>query len=276
MRRKPTNRHVVVHPKTSQIPPVKRRSRNRRFMVFMLRAFVILGCIGVLSYLSFQKVKNSLAQLEFFKIESVHVRGIRYLDTTEVIAASGVKTGNSLFSLQFGQIEKRLKELGWVYSVSWWFTLPNTLVLRIHERQPVAYIHMGSVYLVDETGAVLPVRIHRGWNIPLFVGLHDTLGQNKTRILTSASLQRMKTYFKQSVSMKKETARTVSQVEFKKDQTLVLRFESLPTQVEVQEKQLTAALQKFEQVILFVKKNGGVLPGYINLSYANVAFVQQP
>jgi cell division septal protein FtsQ len=102
-------------------------------------------------------VRSAARQMAFFRVRSVEVRGIRYLQPNEVLSRLKVDTLMSLWD-DLEPLRERVRHHPQVTGVTITRRLPGTLVVTIQENQPVALIQ-SSAGLVpyDSVGHVLPI-----------------------------------------------------------------------------------------------------------------------
>ncbi|HEY8833193.1 MAG TPA: FtsQ-type POTRA domain-containing protein [Gemmatimonadaceae bacterium] len=102
-------------------------------------------------------VRSAARQMAFFRVRSVEVRGIRYLQPNEVLSRLKVDTLMSLWD-DLEPLRERVRHHPQVAGVTITRRLPGTLVVTIQEDQPVALVQ-GSSGLVpyDSVGHVLPI-----------------------------------------------------------------------------------------------------------------------
>ncbi|HEY2592696.1 MAG TPA: FtsQ-type POTRA domain-containing protein [Chloroflexota bacterium] len=90
-----------------------------------------------------------------FQVRSVRVQGNQLLSREEVDAAASV-VGANIFWVNRADVAARLSQLPLVQSVQVSAALPDTLDVRIVERQPAGFWSSGEqTYLVDSQGVIL-------------------------------------------------------------------------------------------------------------------------
>ncbi len=97
-----------------------------------------------------------LRRADAFRVRSVQVLGTRYLAPHDVLAASGISRGASVFD-DPAPWRARLLRLPQVVDASVERLLPATLVIRITEAEPVALARTPELVPVTAGGAVLPI-----------------------------------------------------------------------------------------------------------------------
>jgi cell division septal protein FtsQ len=119
----------------------------------MLGGIVLVGVIMAAAW----GVRSAARQMAFFRVRSVEVRGVRYLQPQEVLARLKVDTLMSLWN-DLEPLRERVRHHPQVTDVTITRRLPGTLVVTVQENQPVALIQ-SSAGLVpyDSVGHVLPI-----------------------------------------------------------------------------------------------------------------------
>jgi cell division protein FtsQ len=106
------------------------------------------------------------------RVEDIRVEGGATTDRATILAALGAGPGTPILAIDPTRAEKRLEALPWVSSAVIERRLPNTVYVRLVERQPLAlWQHDGKIQLIDDAGTVIPVaRLDRFARLPLVVG----------------------------------------------------------------------------------------------------------
>jgi cell division protein FtsQ len=107
-----------------------------------------------------------------FTVQQVLVDGRRLTPPDALRAALAVETGTPIFGIDLAATRGRLEALGWVQRASIARRLPDTLYVRIEEREPMAlWQHHGQLALVSLDGEVIvDRRLERFASLPLVVG----------------------------------------------------------------------------------------------------------
>ena len=95
---------------------------------------------------------------------------------------AGVSEGTNLFAFSFADLQKELESVSQIESVSLRRKLPDTLIIKVKERVPVAQIIgrrvMSAPWMVDREGVVLPHR-RKLASLPVIKGLDMELQLGK-------------------------------------------------------------------------------------------------
>jgi cell division protein FtsQ len=119
-----------------------------------------------------------------FEVEKVEVRGVERMDELPVYNIALGQVDRSMLALDLPKVRGEMLKLGWVKDARISRRLPDTLVVDIVEREPVAvWQHGGQLHLIDVGGAVLQsVSASAMPDLPLVVGPNanqQTAGLNR-------------------------------------------------------------------------------------------------
>lgn len=127
--------------------PNKRKRRRRGGFGRLLRPLsVILAAVAVVAALTL-----------FFKVENIEVTGTGRYNADDIIAASGVETGDNLVLLDRYRVSQRIyTALPYITDVRPKPKFPNTLEIEVTETQAVAAIQgAGGYWLLSANGKIL-------------------------------------------------------------------------------------------------------------------------
>jgi cell division protein FtsQ len=77
-----------------------------------------------------------------------------HLDAKQLRAISGIALGENVFLADLRQARERIEQSPWVRSASVSRELPRRVRITVEQRRAVAYVELGGLYLLDETGQV--------------------------------------------------------------------------------------------------------------------------
>ena len=90
-------------------------------------------------------------------LENVDVVGRQRQSAASILAALGVQRGTPMLEIDLAAVQARLQALPWVRSADVERQLPDTLFIRLTEREPFAFWqHNGALSLIDRDGTVIP------------------------------------------------------------------------------------------------------------------------
>jgi len=107
-----------------------------------------------------------------FKIEHVDIEGRHETSPDDLRGALALDQGAPIFGFDSAAAHDRLKKLPWVHGATIERHLPDTVLLRIVERKPIALWQLdGKFSLIDTEGAVIPIDdVGRYGKLPVVVG----------------------------------------------------------------------------------------------------------
>ena len=92
-----------------------------------------------------------------FRVQSVRAHGASKTELTALRDAMQVEAGAPILALDLNAVQRRVESLPWVRVATVERSLPDQMVVRIVEREPLAlWQRKGKVELLDTTGAVVP------------------------------------------------------------------------------------------------------------------------
>ena len=158
-----------------------------------MASWTIVGIFGAILvaiavYLGLPEVARQqaadMAARAGFEVEKVEVRGVERMDELPVYNIALGQVDRSMLSLDLPHVRQQMLKLGWVKDARISRRLPDTLVVDIVERDPVAvWQHDGQLHLIDVSGVVLQsVSASAMPDLPLVVGPNanrQTAGLNK-------------------------------------------------------------------------------------------------
>ncbi|HAG07227.1 MAG TPA: hypothetical protein DCL13_03545 [Peptococcaceae bacterium] len=108
----------------------------------------------------------------FFNIDTVEVVGTTRLSEQEVKKVAQIEYGTSIFKINTGEVEARLRRLTLVKDASVVRKLPRTVLINIEERRPRVLLFQDNAFWeVDEEGVLLErVSIEKS-DLPLATGV---------------------------------------------------------------------------------------------------------
>jgi len=176
---KPAKRAPAKRPVRAAEPKVRLPIAPRRFRRWMGATVAALVAVGGVAALWLMQVPQQ-AWFETarrvgeagFEVRNVEVTGVKHMSKLPVYQAALVGPSNSMLLVDLDDVRTRLHTLPWVADASVARRLPDTLVIDIVERRPIAiWQHRGRLALIDRDGHVLETkRLDRFAKLPLIVG----------------------------------------------------------------------------------------------------------
>ena len=98
-----------------------------------------------------------LSHLSFFRVRNVEVSGFRYVAPDDVVRRLRLDSTSSVW-IDLDELERRVESHPQVKTAAIDRDLPGTLVVRVTENSPIAYVQTsGGLRAVDKDGRFLPI-----------------------------------------------------------------------------------------------------------------------
>jgi cell division protein FtsQ len=172
--------------------PAARREIPWRFIISL--SFWILILTGVA--LAAKEVRQFVLSDPQFNMEArepgITLEGVRYASRARILQVFAPDFGHSAFHLPLAERRRRLLAIDWVEDASLSRLWPNRLVVRIHERSPVAFVRLttGRYLLIDSEGALLspPPRVR--FDFPVITGItgDEPESERRDRVIATQGL----------------------------------------------------------------------------------------
>ncbi len=109
------------------------------------------------------------------------VDGIRYASASQIHRVFVEDFGRSLYLVPIEERRKQLLAIDWVENATVSRIWPNSIRVRIHERTPVAFVHLppqrrdgiSQFALIDKDGYILRPRVAAKFTLPVITGIPE-------------------------------------------------------------------------------------------------------
>lgn len=131
-------------------------------------AFATIALLGIFIIAAFV-IGNTV-----FAVRTIVVEGNNAIADQEVIAASGISPGDSMFSIDTLAVRDGINANRYLRYQSLWRDFPNRIILRVSEHSPHATLtFMGMLVMLDSEGAVLDqtAQIEIELDVPMVTGM---------------------------------------------------------------------------------------------------------
>ena len=95
-----------------------------------------------------------LLESGYFGVEQIRVEQQVRVSEGDILDASDIEIGDSLFDLELHMIGRKIEEHPWIESAEVERSFPNQVVIRVREREARAIIDLDYLYYVDRNGEV--------------------------------------------------------------------------------------------------------------------------
>src|SRR5690242_4477692 len=144
--------------KQKRVPARKTALPSRKAAERIKLALVIAGIL-VLIFLAISMFERYAQRSWRFRIESsdqIEIVGMHNVSASQVIDVFGGDIARNIFSVPLEDRKKQVEQIPWVESASVMRLLPDRIKVEITEREPVAYVRIGShVNLIDGNGVIM-------------------------------------------------------------------------------------------------------------------------
>lgn len=143
-----------VRKNKSKTPRKSRRTSAFRSGAGMFSSLFIAGGLVFLSLL-FVLGHDVITQGRMFAAKEIVVLGTHRLGEEKVLALAGTEPGANIFSVNLGAARKQLLAGGWVAEARVGREIPDRLVIRVREHEPLALLDLGEKYLMSREGTII-------------------------------------------------------------------------------------------------------------------------
>jgi len=179
-----------------------RKTRRRKIRVFLIASLMIVSIsITIVLTLDFLTTSN------IFNLKEVIVKGNNLLPTSIIIKKAALPSGKNLFKLSTDIALDRLLELRQIETVNLKKTFPDTVVITVKERKPVALLLFKNKLLyADSSGKLISAqgsrysrRFKNKNDYPVITGITENFSHEERTRFTKLSLNLLKILEKKSV-----------------------------------------------------------------------------
>ena len=129
------------------------RERTLQTLMLLSRPLVYVALAAVVATLPvglYRVILHAMGS-PHFALKEIRCLGLQHLTEEDVASAAGLRLGTSIMAVDPDDIEHALAREDWVRKVRVHRELPQTMVIEITERTPVAVLAAGDLYLLDDT-----------------------------------------------------------------------------------------------------------------------------
>jgi cell division protein FtsQ len=177
-------------PRVRQRPGTPLRPKTSSWKI-AFRAVLVVTVLVSIWYVN-RRVDRFLTNDERFQLSEAGapiVEGVRYASMEKIAKVFAADLGHSVYGLPLAQRRKSLLDIDWIREVSVARLWPNQVIVRIAERQPIAFLPLPSQKstrfgLIDGEGVVLEQPLQAQFTLPVLVGVQSTdlLSVRKDRV----------------------------------------------------------------------------------------------
>lgn len=107
-----------------------------------------------------------------FEVQKLAVSGLKRVEENQVLAKASFEVGTNLFHVKLDRIRERVEELPWVRHALVERVLPDKIIIKIVEREPIGLARIkGEVFQFDMDARILDPDPVSGSSFPILDGL---------------------------------------------------------------------------------------------------------
>jgi cell division protein FtsQ len=178
------------------------------FLSKLIIAGIFVVVIGAAALFLSRSVLAFFVEDPKFAVSKIEVSNIRVFAPDEVIALSGLSRGLNIFGVDIFECKKRIEDNPNIVKAELSRLFPDTVRIKVYEREPIAILEIGKNYLVDGESVLLSW--DERWNVkelPVITGVEkgtkfldkkvvsDNLAQG-IRLVSLYNLSRLKPVLK--------------------------------------------------------------------------------
>jgi cell division protein FtsQ len=138
------------------------------------RVIILLALLGVFWWVAVRPALARVTGLPAFTISHVVVEGARHLDRSRIIEVSGIVQGGNVFRADLQGASHALSRHFAAEDFTLYRRLPDTIIIRVRERKPVALLNTQHLTGIDANGVLLPhIGADMAETLPIITGVED-------------------------------------------------------------------------------------------------------
>jgi cell division protein FtsQ len=134
------------------------------------------------------------------KSPNLVTEGIHYASASQIRHIFAEDFGRSLYLVPVEKRRERLLQIDWIEEASVARIWPNTLKVQVHERTPVAFVHlppnskdgMSRFALIDREGFILRPKVAAKFTLPVITGIREVEAPDDRRARVHRVLSMLK------------------------------------------------------------------------------------
>jgi len=174
------------------------------------RPWLTLGAwlaVLVTSGVAARKVQRFAMTGSRFEMNQPELQGIENASRARILQSFAADGGRSIFRLPLAERRRRLLAIDWVEDASLSRIWPNRVIVRIHERKPVAFVILPARrYALIDTQGVLLSPPRRRFEFPVLNGITEDQNERDRRDRVHAMLRLLD-------GLEKSAAKDISEVD---------------------------------------------------------------
>lgn len=148
----------------------RKKKKRRRIVKGLMTFLIIVGLIGTVVLGFYQAMKQG-----YFNIVEIEVVGNEIIEEKDVVAAAGIKMGDSIFFTDLNQANYNINELLGLSQLEISKIFPNKILIRMVESTPICVVNFNDeLYYLDRSQKLIENSSYlRKTNIPIIFGVEN-------------------------------------------------------------------------------------------------------
>lgn len=232
----------------SRLKQSRGMSRAERSGSPVLRYALLAVLFGVLVWVSGSMVWKHISALPVFTIREVTIEGAEHLEKERIIESAGIRPGENIFRANLAGAAEQLRKEFTAEDFTVFRKLPDTIVIRVLERRPVALINVGKLVGVDAKGVPLPhIGADMVESLPIITGVQSlsALADPAAKKRLQAGLRLLEAISRQAPGVQKR----ISEINVSNSSTMGISLIDTGLEVIIGENGWTEKLPNLEKVV---------------------------
>ncbi|OGU05760.1 MAG: cell division protein FtsQ [Geobacteraceae bacterium GWC2_58_44] len=164
---------LVPHNRVKKSPKKRKPVNWRPILTWFSRGAGATAICAALGFGGWQ-LYDLVSGLTLLRLQTIEVSPLRKLTRSEVLAAAGVKPGDSMLGLKLKGVVTQLSKNPWIEQVQVRRYFPHTLSITLSERTPQAVANVGCLYYLDAKGVLFKSLVEGDrLDYPLITGVSE-------------------------------------------------------------------------------------------------------
>lgn len=148
---------------------------NKRVAAVLKTIKIFLGiCSLVVVGWGAYKVAIFLRTAPQFDVGKLSVSGLKRVAESEVLSKAGFELGTNIFRADLKEIRERVEELDWVRHAQVERVLPDQIMIKVSEREPIGLTRIrGEIYQFDGDARILDPDTAAALSVPILDGMRS-------------------------------------------------------------------------------------------------------
>ena len=140
----------------SRLKQSRPRGRSDGGGIHAGRYLILFVILGALVWAGDKLLLDRIIAMPVFTVRTILVEGTQHLDKELILKSAAIHPGENIFRTDLEKASRSLRNDFAAQDFTLFRKLPDTIVIRVVERRPVALVNDGELVGVDAQGVFLP------------------------------------------------------------------------------------------------------------------------